>query len=434
MEEEPFSKQRMDEIFKVDPDNNQLIISRESTTLEFKESFGWASLPKYAKTMAAFSNTQGGYIVFGIKNRPHIPIGLDERKLDVFNSLDPEKLSNSLNSLFSPEIVWTHAVYSFENKKFGVIYTYQSTNKPVVCIKNESDFLESDIFYRYRGRSQRIKYPELRRLIEEVRSKEEALWLRHIRRIAAIGVADVGIFNFKDGITTSGNGGKFIIDENLLSSIKFLKEGEFNEKKGAPAIKIIGQATGFSKIVSTKGKPTVIHAKGIRLQDIILDFLNHNPVQCPEEYITQICCESTGNLPVYYYQSLGKMSIEDVIRRIDSVTSRAQGKAKLKSRIQKPQSFYKRLVICDTVAGKERKKVFECLQNNESIKAKTENDVKRICECITGFPKEQIIRNDKYLKNVLKDLFINFYENSSSSVSSAIRIAVCWIDEALFRE
>ena len=67
MTKDPFSKQRMDEIFKVDNDNNQLIISRESTTLEFKESFGWASMHKYAKTMAAFANTQGGYIIFGVK-------------------------------------------------------------------------------------------------------------------------------------------------------------------------------------------------------------------------------------------------------------------------------------------------------------------------------------------------------------------------------
>ena len=173
MTENPFSKQRMDEIFKVDADNDQLIISRESTTLEFKESFGWASLAKYAKTMAAFSNTQGGYIVFGVKNRPHTPVGLDGKKLEIFDSIDPERLTNGLNETFSPEIHWEHAFYDFDNKKFGVIYTYPSVNKPVVCIKTEGELSESDIYYRYRGRSQKIKYPELRKLIEEVREKEE---------------------------------------------------------------------------------------------------------------------------------------------------------------------------------------------------------------------------------------------------------------------
>ena len=434
MTKDPFSKQRMDEIFKVDNDNNQLIISRESTTLEFKESFGLASMHKYAKTMAAFANTQGGYIIFGVKNRPHTPVGLDGKKLETFDSLDPEKLSDGLNGTFSPEINWTHAIYDFDNKKFGVIYTYPSQSKPVVCIKNEGDLYESDIYYRYRGRSQRIKYPELRKLIEEVRIKEERLWLHHISKIASIGVADVGIFNFRDGTTTSGNGGKFIIDENLLASIKFIKEGEFNERKGAPAIKIIGQATGFSHIVTAKGKPTVIHAKGIRLHDIVLDFLTQNKVQCPEEYLAQICCETTAFLPIYYYQRLAKLSKEDTIRKIDSITSRAQGKEKLKQRIQEPRTFYKPFKLCDTAAGRERKKFTELLEKEEMFTVDLPNDALRVCECVRNFSQEYICAHDIFLRNMLKELFVQFYENSSFSLSSILRSAICWIDEAMFFE
>lgn len=430
---DPFSEQLMGEIFKVDTDSNQLnIISRESTTLEFKESFGWASFPKYAKTMAAFSNTQGGYIVFGIKNKPHIPVGLDEKKLEIFNSIDPERITNSLNQFFSPEINWRHAVYNFENRKFGIIYTYQSLNKPVVCIQNKDDFKESDIYYRYRGRSQRIKYPELRKLIEEVRLKEERLWLHHIRQIASIGVSDVGIFNFKDGTTTSGNGGKFIIDENLLPIIKFIKEGEFNEKKGAPAIKIIGHADGFSHIISTQGRPKIIHAKGIRLQDIVIDFLNQNKIPCPKEYIAQICCETTGLLPIYFYQKIARMTTEEVLKHIESITSRAQGKAYLRSRLIKHRSFYKPLQICDTEAGRERKKYLDLLDQEGKIIAENGNDVKRICECVTCLSKEQIKRHEHYLRDKLKYIFNNFYENSSSNISSSIRSAICWLDEALF--
>ena len=36
------------------------IKSRERHNLEYKKSFGIRSWPKYAKTMAAFSNNQGG--------------------------------------------------------------------------------------------------------------------------------------------------------------------------------------------------------------------------------------------------------------------------------------------------------------------------------------------------------------------------------------
>ena len=47
--------------------------SRERNNLEYKESFGLSSWAKYAKTMAAFANNQGGYILFGIP-KTKIPV------------------------------------------------------------------------------------------------------------------------------------------------------------------------------------------------------------------------------------------------------------------------------------------------------------------------------------------------------------------------
>lgn len=60
---------------------NDRIISRESSWLEFKESFNWNSKDKYAKSMAAFSNTGGGYITYGIKDLPRDLVGLKSKNL-----------------------------------------------------------------------------------------------------------------------------------------------------------------------------------------------------------------------------------------------------------------------------------------------------------------------------------------------------------------
>jgi len=68
----PFSQETLNEIFKISPHKPDRVISRECSWLEFKESFGWASIPKYMRTFAAFANAKCGYIVFGIANRPHI--------------------------------------------------------------------------------------------------------------------------------------------------------------------------------------------------------------------------------------------------------------------------------------------------------------------------------------------------------------------------
>ena len=50
--------------------------SRESNTVEFKEAFNKNSTAKYGKTMAAYSNNRGGYIIFGVKDKPRNIIGL----------------------------------------------------------------------------------------------------------------------------------------------------------------------------------------------------------------------------------------------------------------------------------------------------------------------------------------------------------------------
>ncbi len=110
----PFSQEVLNAIFKVSSSDPERVISRESSSLEFKESFGWASLPKYMKTSAAFANAKGGYIVFGIANKPHTLSGLSGTSLKLFESFDPEKMSQNFNDYFAPEIEWEVHIHELQ--------------------------------------------------------------------------------------------------------------------------------------------------------------------------------------------------------------------------------------------------------------------------------------------------------------------------------
>ena len=70
--------------------------SRESNTVEFKEAFNKNSTAKYGKTMAAYSNNRGGYIIFGVKDKPRKIIGL---KNDNFENMSQEQFSDAINSI-----------------------------------------------------------------------------------------------------------------------------------------------------------------------------------------------------------------------------------------------------------------------------------------------------------------------------------------------
>ncbi len=179
------------------------IISRESSQLEFKESFNWLSKDKYAKSMAAFANNRGGFIIFGIKDQPRELVGLQSNNFEI---TDEAKITSYLNNVFSPEITFEKFVVEIQSKNIGVLYTRQASDKPVVCLKNDSELKESDIYYRYNAKSERIKYPELKLLLEQIKTGERKSWMEHFEKISKIGPTNVAVLDIIGG-EISGHGG-----------------------------------------------------------------------------------------------------------------------------------------------------------------------------------------------------------------------------------
>ena len=173
-----------------------------------------------------------------------------------FADIDPTVLTAFLNEHLAPEVRWERHIHTIQEKSFGLIYVFPAKTKPVICKKSSNQergdtkaaLKEGEIYYRYRGSSEVIKYPELRRIIDESRKEEQALWMSHLKRIARIGVKDAGIFDIKSG-HVSGPGGTFVIDETLLPELAFIREGEFVEREGIPALKLIGSLSSVESSV-----------------------------------------------------------------------------------------------------------------------------------------------------------------------------------------
>lgn len=234
--------------------------SRESNTVEFKESFNKNSTAKYAKTMAAYANNRGGYIIFGVKDNPREIVGL---KNNNFENLSQEQFTDAINSLFSPAIDWecgTLTILAEQVKivsnekvekeiieiKIGWLYAEQAENKPVIAQKSDSGekITSGDVFYRYRARSEKIKYAEMRRIIEERTSKEREGLLKLFEIIRKSETANLGIVNYSNGKITTPYGVDVAFDRKLVSQVlkkaKFIKEGSFDETVGIPVIKVTG--------------------------------------------------------------------------------------------------------------------------------------------------------------------------------------------------
>lgn len=225
------------------------ITTRESGWLELKESFNWNSKDKYAKSMAAFANNKGGYIIFGIKDKPRDLIGLQS---DNFEDTDEAKITAYLNGVFSPEIIFEKFVIKIKSKNIGILYTHPVKNRPAVCLKNDGELKEADIYYRYNARSEKIKYAGIKMLFELAKEEERKSWMEHFEKISKIGPSNVAIMDTIGGEIT-GKGGTLIIDKKLIPQLRFINEGNFKEG-GKPVLKLIGEVRPVSVIGTKSGE------------------------------------------------------------------------------------------------------------------------------------------------------------------------------------
>jgi len=430
----PFSQENLNEIFKISPLKPDRVNSRECGWLEFKESFGWASIAKYLRSCAAFANAKGGYIVFGIANQPHTLKGLKGKNLEAFELLDPEQMTKHFNDHFAPEIVWDIHQFELNGNIYGLIYIYESKSKPVACCKDAGKELkEGDIYYRYRGRTERIKYPELRTILDARREQEQQLWMQHLANIARIGVRETGVFDLQTGQVT-GASGSFLIDESLLSQLAFIKEGEFSEVKGKPALKLIGSVHPIGSIPLVGGRKQIVKTKGIRIADIVGSFLNRDQVPEPQEFIKQICFETTAFLPCYYYMNCAGLDVGMTINMLNGVVSRSTSKAKLVERITNGAIQKLALPTGDSPAARKKQSFVAKLASKAVEIELSKDDLLYCLQTIRGLSSTEIMSNSPYLSGLLRTWFNKHYSSAQGALADNLRRAICWIDEALYKE
>lgn len=238
------------ELLKLKNDGN--LHHRESQTLEFKESFNLGGLTDYYRDFAAFANNKGGFLIFGVKDRPKRElIGLNEKSSEKFDKLDPEIVSGRLLELFSSNITWEHEIYELDGLKFGVFYVNEALIKPIICKKDEGKnqiLKNGEIYYRYGGRTQKIQFAELESIINKRIEQNNSQWMDLVQKIGISGPQNAAILDSERGLIEKGENQILVVDEKLLKKFQIIKEGEFSEKKGAKTLKLIGNIVPIDKV------------------------------------------------------------------------------------------------------------------------------------------------------------------------------------------
>lgn len=412
-------------LLRLDGKSPGRLSSRENSRLEFKESFNWGNRARYARTMAAFANNVGGFVVFGVKDSPHELVGLAS---EGFDRIDSAKVAGYLNSTFAPELAWEMFALEMEGVRLGAIAVEQAVTKPVVCMKGGGKELqEAEIYYRYRGRSERIRYPELERIIGDRLRRDREAFMKHLRRIDRLGPENIGVLDLAGGELT-GSERKLLLGDDLVSELRVIREGQFAEvdETGTPTLRLVGDV---HVVDSGTLRPVraVVRAMAIGEKDIMLGFLRQERPDSAVEYLRQACREASLNMPIYHFARVAGIG---PTRLGELVVAEKRGRKRLLGRVKGATIAPLGSLKAATVSSSQRLEVLEALENEEEDGFLC-HGVQRLFEAITHYRPSEAPRK---LKKVLADLVQAEFDGLGSNQRSMCRKAVAHLDEVLNRD
>ena len=191
------------------------LVRRESHVLEFKRSFNLGALAEYFRDFAAFANNRGGYMIFGVEDSPRQLTGLSDSAWARFNAIDPQKITEPLLGMFVPDVRWESEAFEIDGKRFGVFRIHESAQKPVIARKNQGRVRDGEIYYRYRGRTQKIRHAELETIIGARIEAINEKWRDLLKEIGQIGVNNAAVLDTRRSGVEGDVGKVLLVDEDL---------------------------------------------------------------------------------------------------------------------------------------------------------------------------------------------------------------------------
>jgi hypothetical protein len=302
----------------------------ETDQHECKLNFGFKHAGLWLRAVAALANNRGGYVFFGVHDKEDSPLpGLDKSYAvagmtdNVFESADPADFAMKLKSALDPTPRVQIATFSINDKTIGVFYVEPHPSRPVIASCSVPEKLtEGEIYFRYPGQSTRIKYSDLRSILDARDEQARKDVLPMVERLLALGPGKALITNLADGTLEDGKH-QIVIDPALVEQIKFIKEGDFTQKDGAPTLKLVGNVSALD------GQPqpvTKLIRDKVGEEDIIRNFLEQQDVHLPESYIRQGVDLQRKWLPIFYYAKKAGLTPAEIADKIASETTSHTGR------------------------------------------------------------------------------------------------------------
>jgi schlafen family protein len=218
------------------------VATREGKRREFKRDLATNDFSEYTKTLAAFSNADGGVIVFGVSEKPRRLVGVTQ-------IADEAQWANRLREDFDPEIVISTRVYRVGTSQLLAVGVDPSPNRPVICRKSRSKIVsdkdgktkdvevlrEGSIYFRYAGQTRAIGYTELMEILADREKKRIQAVMQTLKVMEQVGLENTGIVNIHEQTSN------LYVSRETAKGLTLIDKGKFVEQDGTPAYVVLGQ-------------------------------------------------------------------------------------------------------------------------------------------------------------------------------------------------
>ena len=286
-------------------DGHWYLADGETSEQECKAGFDPARLTPIIKAVAALANNRGGFIFIGVRNDGCRVTGLPD---DSFANLDIAALSDVVKTYLMPTPDFSKHELDIAGHRVGVVHVEKQTLPPVIVKRDGDGLQESAILFRYPGQSGRIKPDDLLGLLQERDRATEERLLAVAGRVSNIGTDKALIVDTKEGTMDAGKT-QITIDRALADQLEFIREGEFEEREGAPTLRLISDV----QAVDATGQVRERIADRALTPDLVLRaFLNREEVGSPLEYALYSAHSQRQWLPIFYFVSASGKSAGEV--------------------------------------------------------------------------------------------------------------------------
>lgn len=310
----PIDPQLLGAMFLPGPAGWQMRLG-ETDHVECKLSFCVTPDYRFAdviKSIAGLANHKGGHIFFGVRNATFLVEGLANA---AFAEADPALINRVLAGALDPVPRVIKTMVEIGGTSLGVLYVEKHDHAPVIALKNiAGDVREGAIYFRYVGETRAIKPGELRQIIANREQRAIAEFSRRMARVAAGSVATVDL----DSGEVDGNTGRFLIGKDLLRTIQFIREGDFAEVKGAPALRLIGEVEPVSEVERERVR---IIRDSVTPDAVTRNFLNGERVAEPMQYLHAQAHAQRRWQPIWFYVGLTDLPLETIVRDLRSLVA-----------------------------------------------------------------------------------------------------------------